>query len=327
MTTRVRRCSCRSPISYLLSNGLQYGRWRLPPIRTLQPTHSPPPLTELADLGASDYLLKLIAYPEGTALAGVGFSLAGEGPAGFTEKTNCRPRYISARPCACLLPDRGNTRRRGYARSLYRHPHQRANSQADRHNEGKARAIYAAILLADLKNFTSLNENHAPDHNHCTAERAFRGNRTAYRAGWRRNPENSWATACSPFFRPTWKIPPRHATGPCRQPRRQWKPLPPSIAGEWKAENAGNPRRYRPACRRNLLWKGVGAARPPRFHSDRKGGQRSGSYGGSCATPLTVTCWHLERLYRTHKPDSKKCGPFYSLYASLRPAEIYALAT
>jgi len=73
----------RSPIFYLLENNLQYARWRLPPGSDAPPI---PLLTELAELGATDYLMKLVSFPGDTALAGVSFSIAVDDPDGFSDR-------------------------------------------------------------------------------------------------------------------------------------------------------------------------------------------------------------------------------------------------
>jgi adenylate cyclase len=150
----------RSPISYLLSNGLQYGRWKLP---SDENTASYALLKELADLGATDYLLKLIAYPEGTALAGVGFSLAGEGPAGFSERQIADlDIFLPALALACYRI----TAMRIATDMLAVYTGARTSGRilSGQTQRGEGAAIYAAILLADLKNFTSLNENYAPNY-------------------------------------------------------------------------------------------------------------------------------------------------------------------
>ncbi|MDE1993483.1 MAG: adenylate/guanylate cyclase domain-containing protein [Rhizobiaceae bacterium] len=148
----------RSPISYLLENNLRQGRWRLP---TDDDIASYSLLKELVDLGATDYLLKLISFNGGTALAGVGFSIAGDDPDGFSEKQvadldiflpalalTCY-RIASTRVAADMLAVYTGTRTSGRILS----------GQTQR---GEGAPIYAAILLADLKNFTSLNEIHPP---------------------------------------------------------------------------------------------------------------------------------------------------------------------
>ncbi len=149
----------RSPISYLLSNDLLYGRWRLP---SEPGSPSFPLFQELADAGATDYVMKLVGFPDGTALGGVGFSLAVDGPSGFTQdQITGVDAFLPALALACyriaalriatdMLAVYTGSRTSG--RIL--------NGQTER---GDGTAIYAAILLADLKDFTSLNERYPPD--------------------------------------------------------------------------------------------------------------------------------------------------------------------
>jgi adenylate cyclase len=148
-----------SPVSYLLSNNLQYGRWKLPPDED-GPSYAM--LQELADLGATEYLLKLTPYPGGTALAGVGFSLAGDGPAGFSEKQIADlDIFLPALALACYRI--AATRVATDMLAVYTGTRTSERILSGQTRRGEGSAIYAAILLADLKNFTSLNENHAPD--------------------------------------------------------------------------------------------------------------------------------------------------------------------
>ncbi|MDL2402623.1 adenylate/guanylate cyclase domain-containing protein [Rhizobium mayense] len=150
----------RSPISYLVSNGLRYGRWKLP---SDEDAALYPLLKELADLGATDYLLKLTAYPEGTALAGVGFSLAGEGPVGFSERQIADlDIFLPSLALACYRI--AATRIATDMLAVYTGTGTSGRILSGQTQRGEGAAIYAAILLADLKNFTLLNENHQPNH-------------------------------------------------------------------------------------------------------------------------------------------------------------------
>ncbi|MFS8114016.1 adenylate/guanylate cyclase domain-containing protein [Rhizobium jaguaris] len=150
----------RSPISYLVSNGLRYGRWKLP---SDEDAALYPLLKELSDLGATDYLLKLTAYPEGTALAGVGFSLAGEGRVGFSEKQIADlDIFLPSLALACYRI--AATRIATDMLAVYTGTRTSGRILSGQTQRGEGAAIYAAILLADLKNFTLLNENHAPNH-------------------------------------------------------------------------------------------------------------------------------------------------------------------
>lgn len=149
----------RSPVSFLLANDLLYGRWKLPRDNALA---SFTLLQELADLGATDYLMKLVAYPGGTALAGVGFSMAGDDPAGFSERQIADlDRFLPALALACYRI--AATRVATDMLAVYTGSRTSERILSGQTRRGEGAAIYAAILLADLKDFTSLNEKYPPD--------------------------------------------------------------------------------------------------------------------------------------------------------------------
>ncbi|MGO4436871.1 adenylate/guanylate cyclase domain-containing protein [Rhizobium sp. RAF56] len=151
----------RSPVSYLLANDLSYGRWKLP--APDEDTAHYALLKDLADLGATDYLLKLTPYPSGTALAGVGFSLAGDGPSGFSDKQIADlDIFLPALALACYRI--AATRVAADMLAVYTGTRTSGRILSGQTQRGEGAAIYAAILLADLKNFTSLNEDHPPNH-------------------------------------------------------------------------------------------------------------------------------------------------------------------
>lgn len=149
----------RSPISFLLSQDLRFGRWRL---RVRQNDPSLPLLDELAEMGATDYLMKLVAFPGGTALAGAGFSLATDAPDGFSdEQIADLDRFLPALALACYRIAAMRVATDVLAVYTGSRTSDRILNGQTRRGDGSA--IYAAILLADLKNFTSLNERYPPD--------------------------------------------------------------------------------------------------------------------------------------------------------------------
>lgn len=149
----------RSPISFLLASNLRYGRWRLPPD---EEGASFPLLHELADAGATDYLTKLTAYAGGTALAGVGFSIAADSPGGFSEQQIADlDRFVPALALACYRI--AATRVATDILAVYTGARTSGRILSGQTRRGEGAAIHAAILLADLKSFTSLNERYAPD--------------------------------------------------------------------------------------------------------------------------------------------------------------------
>ncbi|MGY5776476.1 adenylate/guanylate cyclase domain-containing protein [Rhizobium sp. LEGMi135b] len=149
----------RSPISYLLSRDIEVGRWRLPAEGDAARF---PLLSELTGLGATDYLVKLARFSGGSALAGIGFSLAVDSPEGFSDsQIAALDEFLPALALACyriaamrvatdMLAVYTGARTSGHI----------LNGQTRR---GNGEAIHAAILLADIKSFTALNERFPPE--------------------------------------------------------------------------------------------------------------------------------------------------------------------
>jgi adenylate cyclase len=148
----------RSPIFYLLSNRLLHGRWRLP-----EPTGvaSFPLFDELATLGATDYVMKLVPFPGETALEGVGISFAVDAAGGFTaEQLAAVDRFTPALALVCCRI--AAMRVAIDTLAVYTGARTSGRILSGETRRGGGDAIYAAILFADLKNFTSLNEAWAP---------------------------------------------------------------------------------------------------------------------------------------------------------------------
>jgi adenylate cyclase len=149
----------RSPVAYLLTNNLDYARWKLPAGPDAPPILL---LSELAELGATDYLMKLARFPGDTALAGVSFSLAVDNPDGFSDEQIAGLRRMM--PALTLTCCRiATTRVATDVLAIYTGAGTSGRILSGNIRRGDGTAIYAAILLADLKNFTSLNEQHEPD--------------------------------------------------------------------------------------------------------------------------------------------------------------------
>jgi len=149
----------RSPISYLLANQLEFVRWRLP-----GDAEAPafPVLTELAELGATEFVMKLSPFPGGTALAGVSFSLAVDHPGGFSDSQIAGFEYLlPALALACCRI--ATTRVAKDVLAVYTGDRTSGRILSGQTQRGDGAAIYAAILFADLKNFTSLNEQYEPE--------------------------------------------------------------------------------------------------------------------------------------------------------------------
>ncbi len=147
----------RSPIFHLLSNDLLYARWRLP----TEHAKSFPLLDELVALGATDYLIKLAEFPGETALGGVGFSLAIDAAGGFSQEQIAGvERFMPALALACCRV--ATTRVATDTLAVYTGARTSGRILSGQTRRGDGASIYAAILLADLKDFTSLNERWPP---------------------------------------------------------------------------------------------------------------------------------------------------------------------
>ncbi len=148
----------RSPIFHLLSNRLLHGRWRLPePAGTV----SFPLFEELAALGATDYLMTLVPFPGETALEGVGISFAVDGADGFTAEQLAEvDRFMPALGLVCCRI--AAMRVATDTLAVYTGTRTSGRILSGETRRGGGEAIYAAILFADIKNFTSLNESWPP---------------------------------------------------------------------------------------------------------------------------------------------------------------------
>lgn len=144
----------RSPIYYLLKNDLVDGRWSLAPGGGFE---AYPLLKDLSEQGGTEYLLKLAAFPNEVALRGVALSLATNVPEGFSdEQVAGLDLILPALALACYRIAATRTARDILAVYTGARTSERILSGEIRRGDGTA--IYAAILFADLKSFTSLNE-------------------------------------------------------------------------------------------------------------------------------------------------------------------------
>ncbi|MBB2755116.1 UNVERIFIED_ORG: adenylate cyclase [Rhizobium aethiopicum] len=144
----------RSPVFYLLSNELQFARWKL---SEGEDKHPYPILSELREQGATDYVLKLISFPGEAVLVGMGFSMAADGPQGFSQKQiDDLDMFLPALGLACYRI--AATRTATEMLAVYTGPRTSGRILSGQTARGEGTAIYAAILLADLKNFSALSE-------------------------------------------------------------------------------------------------------------------------------------------------------------------------
>ncbi|WP_311044198.1 adenylate/guanylate cyclase domain-containing protein [Rhizobium bangladeshense] len=147
----------KTPIFYLLNRGEKTGRWNLAKGEGLHYAE----LYEFALAGGTDHVINLFEFPKEVALRGLGFSLTSDAAGGFSDDqlaiidglfpalglaayrvavsktaTDILAVYTGARTSARILA--GETRR------------------------GMGGSIDAAILIADLRNFTALTEVYQP---------------------------------------------------------------------------------------------------------------------------------------------------------------------
>jgi adenylate cyclase len=148
----------RSPIYHLLTNDLLQGRWQLP-------TNGPetfPLFDDLAALGATDYVIRLAEFPGDIALGGVAFSLAANAVGGFSdEQITGIARLLPALALACYRV--ATTRIATDMLAVYTGTRTSGRILSGQTRRGDGTSIYAAILFADLKDFTSLNERWPPE--------------------------------------------------------------------------------------------------------------------------------------------------------------------
>ena len=144
----------RSVIAHLLSRGLELHRWRLERgeggefdvLKTLQAE------------GGTDYLMRLVRFGDGTsATQGVAFSIATERAGGFSEaEIALVSRLVPALGLAAYRISAGQTA--SNALSVYLGPNTARRVLAGEIRRGEGERMAAAILFADLKQFTALFE-------------------------------------------------------------------------------------------------------------------------------------------------------------------------
>ncbi len=107
-------------------------------------------------------MIKLAEFPGETALGGVGFSIAVDGPGGFSEQQVADvERLMPALALTCCRV--ATTRVATDMLAVYTGTRTSGRILSGQTRRGDGASIYAAILLADLKDFTSLNERWPPE--------------------------------------------------------------------------------------------------------------------------------------------------------------------
>jgi adenylate cyclase len=150
----------RSPISYLQDRGLLVHRWRL---ESGEGCQAYPILNDLRGEGATDYLMWLVRFGGLTASAmpGVAISIATKRPGGFTDDEIARfAAVLPALGLACYRISLSRTA--GDLLSVYLGPMTAGRVLTGEAQRGIGRSVTAAILLADLRDFTALASREDP---------------------------------------------------------------------------------------------------------------------------------------------------------------------
>jgi adenylate cyclase len=145
----------RSVIYHLLSRGLDIHRWRLERGEGIADFDL---LKQLQAVGATDYILRLVPFGDGSGVVkGVALSMATDRAGGFThDELAMVERLIPALGLAAYRISAGRTATEALSVYLGRKTAQRVLAGEIRRGEGVTMA--AAILVADLRGFTALSE-------------------------------------------------------------------------------------------------------------------------------------------------------------------------
>lgn len=149
----------RSVIHHLFAHDIPAARWRLERGEGVSEFEL---LRDLGGAGATDYLLRLVRFGEGTtALYGVALSLATDRPGGFTAAEIAQVnRFAPALALAAYRIIGARTAKE--ALGLYLGPRTARRVLAGEIRRGEGHAIEAAILYADLRGFTQVTERADP---------------------------------------------------------------------------------------------------------------------------------------------------------------------
>ena len=148
----------KTPTYYLLSHGETSGRWN---IAKGEGVDDYPQLAEMALGGGTDHVASLLGFPKEAALRGVSLSLTSDRPGGFSdEQLAIVQQLFPALGLACYRIATSKTAADILA--VYTGARTSARILAGETRRGTGGAINAAILLADLRNFTALTEVYQP---------------------------------------------------------------------------------------------------------------------------------------------------------------------
>ncbi|OWV78031.1 adenylate cyclase [Rhizobium sp. R634] len=147
----------QTPIFYLLNRGEKTGRWNLAKGEGLHYTE----LHEFALDGGTDHVISIFEFPKEVALRGLGFSLTSDAPDGFSDEQLAAIQALF--PALGLAAYRVATSKTASdILAVYTGARTSARILAGETRRGTGGSINAAILLADLRNFTALTEVYQP---------------------------------------------------------------------------------------------------------------------------------------------------------------------
>ena len=142
----------RSPVGSLLNEGRRSGEWHL---GTGEGCEKFPLLADLRRKGCTHYVLEIIRFPPGTALRGVGLAFASDRSGGFSEAD---VGFIAGLSDALGLAVLRLSLSRSLRNLLGAYVGQRTAERVmgGQVRRGQGELIPAAIMLVDLKGFTSV---------------------------------------------------------------------------------------------------------------------------------------------------------------------------
>ncbi|WP_245304208.1 adenylate/guanylate cyclase domain-containing protein [Rhizobium aethiopicum] len=147
----------KTPIFHLLNRGEKTGRWNLAEGEGLHYAE----LGEFALDGGTDHVISIFEFPKEVALRGLGFSLTSDAPGGFSDGQLAIIEDLF--PALGLAAYRvAASKTASEILAVYTGARTSARILAGETRRGTGGSINAAILIADLRNFTALTEVYQP---------------------------------------------------------------------------------------------------------------------------------------------------------------------
>ncbi len=148
----------RSPVAALLAEGRRRERWNL---ESGEGCNRFPLMAEVRDQGGTDYIMHLVRFPPGLAIAGASLSYVTDRAGGFTEADVAHiehhlPAYGLAVLRLCLSKTLGGLL------GAYLGRRTAGRVMAGQVHRGRGELMPAAILLVDLKSFTAATDREDP---------------------------------------------------------------------------------------------------------------------------------------------------------------------